>query len=145
MENPEGTRRNLILMVNGKVAGFQSYLLQNNGNIALAQALRVDFALKGQGMGKKFMNLCRDYLQNLNSKMIEVKCVWYAAGVGPSKRSALGELKGIWAETCFEIENFPLFIEKGCQKRNNCLTKISLEELAGYYDEEKSRSRSLQG
>jgi len=33
-------------MANGKVAGFQSYLFQNDGKIALAQALRIDNELK---------------------------------------------------------------------------------------------------
>jgi hypothetical protein len=64
------------LLVNDKVAGFQSYLLQDKGRKALAQALRIDGALKGQGMGKKFMEMCREKLKQWNEEMVEVKCVW---------------------------------------------------------------------
>jgi hypothetical protein len=54
--------------------------------------------------------------------------------VEPSKRASLGELKGTWAETNFQIESFNVFIEKSTEKKSNAsLKKKTLNDLADFY------------
>jgi len=47
------------------------------------------------------MELCRKYLRD-NSVETEVKSVWYCV-VEEAKRSTLGQLKGEWAVSCFQV------------------------------------------
>ncbi len=44
-------------------------MLQDGGRRILAQALRIDPALKGKGVGRMFMQLCREFILGLNKEV----------------------------------------------------------------------------
>jgi len=119
--------------VDGKVAGFQSYFIQDEGRKALAQALRIDQKMKGLGLGKHFMNLCRENLLKVNSEIKEVKTVWYCA-VDKSKRNAqLGEMMAEQAFDCFEIPSLEIFVNRFDYINDGELERMTKSGLACVY------------
>ena len=63
-------RRNIVLLdADDRVIGFQSYMFQDGGKRVLVQALRIDPSLKGMGVGKKFMELCREFIARINKEV----------------------------------------------------------------------------
>ncbi len=70
-EESDSSKRKNVVMVDeeGKVLGFQSFLFQDRGNRVLAQALRIDQSMKGIGLGRTFMQLCRELLLSWNKEV----------------------------------------------------------------------------
>ena len=63
-------RRNVVLMdADLKPIGYQSYMFQDDGKRVVAQALRIDPKLKGMGVGKRFMELCREFVISINPEV----------------------------------------------------------------------------
>ncbi len=64
-------RKNVVLLdEQDRVIGFQSFLLQDKSRRVIAQALRIDKSVQGRGLGREFMKMCRDFLLDLNSEVI---------------------------------------------------------------------------
>ena len=71
-ERDPAARRSVVLLdQDNKVAGYQSFLFMDSGRRVLAQALRIDPRLKGRGVGKRFMELCRHFLVDINPEVID--------------------------------------------------------------------------
>ena len=51
------------------MCGYLSYLMQDSGRLALQQALRIDPSLRGKGLGRVFVQLCRDKLKQTNPEV----------------------------------------------------------------------------
>ena len=67
-------RRNLVLLDEEEnPVGYQSFLIQDDGRQVVAQALRIDGRLRGQGVGRKFNQLCRDYFLK-NNPEVKLAC-----------------------------------------------------------------------
>ncbi len=66
----DADRRNVVLVApDGRVVGYQSFLLQDGGRRVLANALRIDPSLKGLGIGRRFMRLCREMLLGMDEEV----------------------------------------------------------------------------
>jgi len=58
--------KNVVLVdPNGKVIGFENFLILENGKSVFARALRIEPSLRGKGIGKLFINLCNSYLTKI--------------------------------------------------------------------------------
>ena len=73
--NPSGRRRSLVLLLSddqrrGTVIGFRSFFLQDAERKVVCQALRIGNAFKGQGVGRRFLELCDDYLAQINPQVL---------------------------------------------------------------------------
>ena len=63
-------RRNLVLLDGaGRVIGYRSMMFRDSGNNFVCQALRIDSSLRGQGLAKKFAELSKEILLQLNPKV----------------------------------------------------------------------------
>ena len=69
-EDPRRRRNVVLLDENEKVIGYQSFMFQDGGRRVVAQALRIDLSLKGLGVGKRFMELCREFLLDINKEVM---------------------------------------------------------------------------
>ncbi len=99
-EEADSSKRKNVVMVDGegKVVGFQSYLFQDRGNKVLAQALRIDQSKKGTGLGRTFMQLCKELLLSWNkeevAKSLYIPHNYFLSTVVLLK---LDEVKSVWA------------------------------------------------
>ncbi len=59
----------MVLLDQDRVIGYQSFMLQDGGRRILTQALRINPGLKGKGVGRKFMQLCREFILGLNKEV----------------------------------------------------------------------------
>jgi len=67
-EEKSGQVRNFVLLnADQKVVGYQIFFILENGYSLFAQALRISPLLKGEGMGKLFDKLCKDYMKSFLS------------------------------------------------------------------------------
>ena len=57
----------------GKILGFESISFQNNFQVALQQAIRVDPSLRGEGLGKKLNELGMEYIKKLNPQVSRIE------------------------------------------------------------------------
>ena len=66
-------RRNLVLLDEAdRVIGYQSFYFQEEGRKVVAQALRIDGGLRGQGVGRQFSQLCKQYLLEMNPEVSQI-------------------------------------------------------------------------
>ena len=98
IRDPISKRHNIVLKLKttDKIIGFQSFCIQNDGKMALQQALRISDDEQGKGYGTKFNQMVDEYLKVTFGKIILLKVLYSAS----ASKNALERHELIFGHPC---------------------------------------------
>ena len=141
-------RRNVILTDDRdsktRVLGYQSFYFQEDGREVVSQALRLDPQFRGQGLGRRFMELCSVFLTRIAPDLkFELKTIWHQyLSEGKHRDPKLGAVLATRVSVFYWTEDVKYFLkslEKIKSEHEEEFIEITASQLGKIFEEDEDR------